>query len=357
MFGFKICLDLSSKECSNPKTSIVLTVFNQVDVIEEVIRAICRNTQENFELIIIDDSSTDGTSEKLCLLLPLLIHQPSLIFCKKLTRVFLARSRISNFETACDQRGIESSMSPIIILIQADIFIEEFGFDVMLRDAIMATPTIFLLSSRGVQTHLVKKEQLLITNKIKTKLYEIFNFKVLPQVPMDNSSNNKETNEHLLFEKIFPNRGDFAESGVAGFRGQLLNSWESSTQRYKSKIPKSTIWVGLAGMRGPCVFRKERFLELGGFDQKSFFLGFDDMDLCVRAYYLKQWSSGFYPITFSSPDHIGNTRRPRSRTQKLLLVFNHVIKSRSIRKSYLYHVLSNREKYDLYTNEIISLQK
>lgn len=47
-----------------PKVSIIMGVYNCQETVEESIESILRQTYENWELIICDDASTDGTYEK-----------------------------------------------------------------------------------------------------------------------------------------------------------------------------------------------------------------------------------------------------------------------------------------------------
>lgn len=49
----------------NPLVSIVMTVYNDIKYIEESINSILNQTYKNFEFIIIDDASTDGTQSLL----------------------------------------------------------------------------------------------------------------------------------------------------------------------------------------------------------------------------------------------------------------------------------------------------
>jgi glycosyltransferase involved in cell wall biosynthesis len=59
-----------------PRVSVVLAVFNGVDYIAEAINSILTQTFQDFELLVIDDGSTDGTR---ALLAPLAAHDRRLI--------------------------------------------------------------------------------------------------------------------------------------------------------------------------------------------------------------------------------------------------------------------------------------
>lgn len=51
------------KKRNNPKISVVMSVFNGQDFLKEAIESILEQSFTNFEFIIIDDASTDGTTE------------------------------------------------------------------------------------------------------------------------------------------------------------------------------------------------------------------------------------------------------------------------------------------------------
>ena len=73
---------------SKPLVSIVLTSYNKIDYIKEQIQSIYNQTYENWELIICDDLSTDGSIEYLQQLsinnkkIKCIFHEKNLGLCK-----------------------------------------------------------------------------------------------------------------------------------------------------------------------------------------------------------------------------------------------------------------------------------
>ena len=54
------------KEPENPTFSVITPVYNSFSLMTRYFNSFCKQTYDNFELIIVDDSSTDGSYEKLC---------------------------------------------------------------------------------------------------------------------------------------------------------------------------------------------------------------------------------------------------------------------------------------------------
>ena len=48
---------------TKPLISVVLPTHNRVSLLEKAIHSVLRQTEKDFELIIVDDASTDQTSE------------------------------------------------------------------------------------------------------------------------------------------------------------------------------------------------------------------------------------------------------------------------------------------------------
>ncbi len=49
----------------NPKVSVVIATYNRANYIRETLESICRQGFRDYELIVVDDGSTDGTRKVL----------------------------------------------------------------------------------------------------------------------------------------------------------------------------------------------------------------------------------------------------------------------------------------------------
>lgn len=61
--GARRLIEVHSSDCGSPKISVVMTAFNSDQYIEQAISSVLRQTFKDFELIIVDDCSSDRTCE------------------------------------------------------------------------------------------------------------------------------------------------------------------------------------------------------------------------------------------------------------------------------------------------------
>ena len=89
-------------------------------------------------------------------------------------------------------------------------------------------------------------------------------------------------------------------------------------------------------MRGPLIIDSEKYFDLGEFDVKSFFQGFDDHELFLKAWLEKKYRVGYVPLGFSSPLIVGTARKPRSLKTEISIIFNLIRIRKSRKYTFLY---------------------
>lgn len=96
-------------ELSGPLISIVIPVFNRVGMIAETLESILTQTYQNWEAIVIDDGSNDGTQE--------LIRS---IADKQAKIRFFARERDPKGASVCRNIGLAKSSGEYILFLDSD---------------------------------------------------------------------------------------------------------------------------------------------------------------------------------------------------------------------------------------------
>jgi len=120
--------------------SLVVPVFNQENIIEEVVDRIFKKTIDSYELIIILDSCTDRTEQ---IILKKLCDLPD-----NLKRVKVFKYETPAFETTCDNFGFKAATGRYIIEIQADIYIYTYGFNKILTEPFRKYNDVLSVSGR-----------------------------------------------------------------------------------------------------------------------------------------------------------------------------------------------------------------
>ncbi len=305
----------NSSNLHQVEVSFVIPVHNQREIIARNLESLFSCVTLNSEIILVDDSSSDGSKEEI--LNAILGKVP-----QEIKRVSLYRFEQPIFESACDDFGIKNASGEYIIEIQADMQIKEIGFDKKMTRVLRENPDIFMLSGRGVMrfdeiAEIYSNSRGTESNFSKNLTSSIWkNF--IKVVQKNNEIELRKTNaatpvpDLYFFESlIFPTKDQFSESGKAGRLGPLIEINPIDTRRL--------LYVGDTVMRGPICFKRDRYVELGGFNLESFFLGYDEHELNLRARVKGGWRSGFLSIDFVSPLSDGSMRKGRSFKSKLEL--------------------------------------
>ncbi len=293
-----------------PKLSVVMPVFNQAGSATENIRSLVSSLSVPFELLILDDASEDQSLPRILEAVTMLPKSFPLMMSAQ-----VYSSRWSLFETKSDNFLFSKAIGEFGLEIQADMRIEDPGFDQRLISLLEETD-LFALSGRGVHRFndvgLVPstyvENQILKSRPNRAQVRSMQNregYKEVCSCAQVSQGRPLDTRDRKLFG-IFPCVHDFRSHGRAGRLGELIEEVDIPWGDYLGQV-----WIGETIMRGPLLFRMDDFTRLGRFDDRRFYLGNDDHDLCLRAN-SGGLRVGFSPVIFSSPLDQGSTRRKRS---------------------------------------------
>ena len=343
-----------NNELPSPEVAVVVPVYNQADIIGQNLESIAEFADRVWEIILVDDASTDASLERMTETLSTIM-----IKTKNLARARIFKATKPIFETRCDAFAIEQSTAPIIIEIQADMRIGEPGFMSKFSDALNASSDLLMLSGRGVHTLGDVIPGYLRSNGSDRKPKSFFGLfewlkavvigpamffglkhppgRALQIAPSANQTDHVPKDESSPLAEIFPTDDSFVRSGRAGRLGDYINLEVTPEGPEGMKI-----WVGETVMRGPLAIHRLRYDEVGALDTTRFFQGFDDHDLALRGL-LHGYRVGFLPICFSSPLEWGTTRKRRTLTADLT-IRKEVRRIRSLWKD---SALANYDKLDV----------
>ncbi len=322
-----------------PVLSVVVPVFNQELVIRQVLDSIEKCVDLPFELILIDDASEDDSRAEILNWMDTCLSSAR----SELTRVRFLISESQVFETACDSQAFELAVAPYILEVQADMVLTETGFVRRFVKAFDAFPNLLALSGRGVQSFesafelflekggtTVSRSRSPFIHAAKSLFAIAFNLLGLRLLMKTPAAHVSLAGQNIPLQNVCPSDAEFKHLRSAGRLGSLVN-FNPSLQEFSNQI-----WFGETIMRGPIMFSKSLYTALGGFDCDSFFLGYDDHDLCLRAAF-SGMIVGYMPIEFESPETWGSSRKARTLTsehaimRKRFQVQKHLKESRSYR--------------------------
>lgn len=283
--GLRIDIESYEHERSDAEVAFVVPVFNQERHISLCLQSIVEHASAPFELVVIADAPTDAT---VAAVRRWYQEVRATSGADHFLRFTLAQPEASIFETQSDTIGIALSTAPTIIEVQADMQVEEPGFDVALHAWFAQVPDLLAVSGRGAHSFdravdLGIRRRALTARAIG---------RLTAHLARARHHYRPTTIEHALGDGI-------------GRIGPLVDV-------PAARPGKPTLFLHETIMRGPYALDRKRFQEVGGFDTERFFLGNDDHDLAVRAWRDFGYRVGYSPVVFSSPLELGTTRRTRS---------------------------------------------
>jgi glycosyltransferase involved in cell wall biosynthesis len=305
--------------------SVVLPVFNQEDLIEPVLISLVRCMTLPFELIIINDCSTDGSAVVIEEFLAALDDPQSF-----LVRYLFIDNKEPKYETACDALGFGLSTGNYLLEIQADMVLKQVGFDAKLLRALEKYEDILMVSGRGTEPLAPILVEYLagpgavrgsgrshVMHLLQSLPIIGFPLHVRDRIRAARAGKKTSDTSHFAFEILPTETGFNRQGGKAGRLGELI---DAPTQKDYSEAPG--VWLGQTVMRGPLLIHRAKYEQLGGLNSAAFFLGYDDHDLAIRAWIERGWRVGFVPVDFESRLEFGATRQKASFKRNLELYRN-----------------------------------
>lgn len=241
--------------------SIILTIHNKENLIQQVLNGIFKNTTTNSELILVFDGCTDNSEEI------------ALEFCKNYipNNLKLKYTITDNvFETKANNAGAKLATGDYVIFTQDDCVIIESRWNERLKFPFLNFNDIFAIS--GNCTH---------------------NWKSNPN------------SKHLHMNNL-PD-----------------NCWSDILIHYdhknNSNTDRETFAIRDSSNRGPLMMRHDIFEKNMGFDENNIYRqDLDDAEICTDVYKKFGLLSGFYSIKFKSDLAWGGTRENGITKQWLL---------------------------------------
>lgn len=310
------------------EVTIVIPVFNQASTISRNLQAIIDHSSLECEIIVLNDASEDETKEVLDDFL-----NKNIKMKENIHSIQVHNFGVSRFETYCDHFGIMNAKGKYIVEIQADMEICEDEFDRKMIQTLKLNDDVFMLSARGIMDF---REIAKHFNASKGTEASISS-SILKFLKNRIRRTDKPGSEFVLdtlnaIDTILPGIDSFKMSKKAGRLGRYIE--------INVPFSEKDLYVGETVMRGPIAFEKSRYLTLGGLNTASFFLGFDEHDLNLRARNEMKWLAAYVPISFLSPLDQGSMRKKRSNKAKfeLFLAQKRILKN--YEKSALHRYIS-----------------
>lgn len=272
---------------SAAEIAIVMPVFNQASTIAAVLDALRACLTLPHEICLVLDGCSDGTEQVVKAW-----AAAAAAAAGETTRIVIAQLDSSVFETVSDAIGIALTEAPIVIEVQADMTLQQPGFDACMRMALERVPQLLLLGGRGAHTFAAAVGT--SSGPLARRLAAL---------------------RERLLNWYFERRGAYSPTRIEHLATDRIGRTGSRVE-VPSRADAGFVWIQQTAMRGPLAFVRERYERVGGLDTRRFFLGHDDHDLALRGFEDAGFVSGYIPISFSSPLALGATRRERSEQEQ-----------------------------------------
>jgi glycosyltransferase involved in cell wall biosynthesis len=325
-----------------PIVSIVVPVYNQALFITKHLNAILERMHHPFELIIINDASTDNSHREIEKFI-------NMLESTKFTEIKYYKTYWPWYETKCDDFGIRNATGRYIIEIQSDMLILEDAFDLKLISALESDKSLFAISARGVcdlQRVFDSCLRLSYQSSFAKQVLKIFKDEIISNLAKYKKKRaqdisirkNSRIDKNEALTKVFPSLQPYSDKHIAGFIDSLIEILPYSEEddislRIERNLGK--VWIGETVMRGPIIFERRKYLELGGLNTEAFFLGNDDQEMILRAKFAG-YKVGFSPIRFSSPLTLGSTRAKKTFLSKTWFSIHAFARKKRFFESVLY---------------------
>jgi glycosyltransferase involved in cell wall biosynthesis len=263
---------------SKPNVSVIIPVFNKERIVCSMLDNLIASLTTNYELIIIDDASSDNSKEIIT----------NYLKNKNVKHVFISTS-VPIFETACDNLGFFIAEGFYLLEIQSDMIIHDKGFDKRMIDALNNNK---FSSVSGRSCH-----SWFDVLGLKLKIISILKL--------------KSSISLFLFG-----------TGEKGYVGKNL---------YDNILVGSPllgeVYEADTNCRGPWLINKYLLNTIGPLDTDKFFLGYDDLDFNLRGSELG-FRSGYTPVIISCDKN--NSSSFQVKTNKNKEIYDYLFKNKSI---------------------------
>jgi len=308
----KTYLNRSAKQDCRTHLSVIVTFFNHVNIVVNVLEGITESIKHNYELIIINDGSTDSTHQ----VIKSFLEKSS--FPDNLLAIRYIKHKISKFETKCDNLGAKIARGKYLFFIQGDMALKDSGLDLRLISILESDNRIGAISGHSV--HCRSSEETI--NKWKVSRGTAFKLRKLRKTSIKEFGAKYKKLNVIHIERY--HSSDNLEITFKKFRSIYYNDTKSGLD--KTLLDKNIIFIGKYINRGPILIEKKYFNYLGMYKNHIYFQGFDDIDLSLEI--CKDGKVvGFSPVNYISQIDWGAGLRKKSWLM-ILNIFVQVLKRR-----------------------------